>query len=220
MKTFERKLAQGISIIGHPLLMPSYIAIIIFHTDKYLKYAVGGNATWNLVALIFILTFMFPVSMMMILKFFKLIDDFELKEQKQRTLPYLITGIFYYFAYHLLSKFTIALVDFVLIGGAISVFLTLLINLKWKISAHMVGIGCFTGMMLMMNIRYMLVSYWLIIFSFFIAGIIGSARLKLKAHSPAQVYSGFIVGVLSLFLWVGAFFAYAYVAHFFMAKFR
>lgn len=68
------------------------------------------------------------------------------------------------------------------------------INLKWKISLHTLGMAGLTG------IVYQLIpqSHNDIIFMFFVCilltGILGSVRLKLKAHSPAQIYSAYIIG--------------------------
>jgi membrane-associated phospholipid phosphatase len=37
-------------------------------------------------------------------------------------------------------------------------------------------------------------------FSFFIAGVVGTARLVNADHSPAEVYGGFLIGAISLLL--------------------
>ncbi len=44
-----------------------------------------------------------------------------------------------------------------------------------------------------------------LVITLFIAGVVGTARMVLAAHSPAEIYAGFIVGILSQLL------AYAFV---------
>jgi membrane-associated phospholipid phosphatase len=58
---------------------------------------------------------------------------------------------------------------------------------------------------MMIGLSYFLETYYfgLIALSLVISGLVGFARLKLGAHTPAQVYAGFGLGmftILSLFL--------------------
>jgi len=87
-----------------------------------------------------------------------------------------------------------------LLGATFALVLTMLINLKWKISAHMVGIGGVIGAIIGLSMR-LFVDYRLIIMILIIvAGLIGSSRMLLNAHSPAQIYFGFGVGISSQLL--------------------
>jgi membrane-associated phospholipid phosphatase len=38
------------------------------------------------------------------------------------------------------------------------------------------------------------------LFFVFLAGLVGSSRLYLKAHQPMQVYGGFIIGIIAQFI--------------------
>jgi membrane-associated phospholipid phosphatase len=60
----------------------------------------------------------------------------------------------------------------------------------------MVGVGGITGAILAISYRLqsdIQLSFFSILL---IAGFVGYARLKLNAHTPAQVYTGFLVGFL------------------------
>jgi hypothetical protein len=73
---------------------------------------------------------------------------------------------------------------------------TLLITLKWKISAHMVGLGGIVGLIVSIDIfLHSNVLLYLILF-LFLSGIAGTSRLLLNCHSPAQIYSGFWLGFM------------------------
>lgn len=85
------------------------------------------------------------------------------------------------------------------------VLISLLVNYFEKISIHMLAMGGIFGTFagLAIGFHYDL---WLILFLLALAsGLTGFARLKLKAHTEAQVYSGFGLGVLvmlGLFLFI------------------
>jgi membrane-associated phospholipid phosphatase len=61
----------------------------------------------------------------------------------------------------------------------------------------MLGIGGIIGFVMIMSFEYQLNFNALLASLFLIAGLIGVARLSLNAHSPREVYVGFLVGVLS-----------------------
>jgi membrane-associated phospholipid phosphatase len=82
----------------------------------------------------------------------------------------------------------------VLISGIV-ILLTALINLKYKISAHMVGIGGLLGALISISsiIRFDMTAFYVLVI--LLAGVIGFSRLKLEEHKPSQVYAGFLLGL-------------------------
>lgn len=94
--------------------------------------------------------------------------------------------------------------------GLFVVYIATIITYFWKISLHMIGLGGLLAYILLLlfvrGLQYGLPSEIDILLSsvILLSGIVGSARLYLCAHTPAQVYVGYIVG----FLLVGV---YAYI---------
>lgn len=197
------RLSKFISYLFQPLLMPFYCISIIFSLNSFMVYNLSFKSRLLILSLIFIITFVLPVCTFLFLYFRKIISSIEMHDRKERTLPFLITSIYLYITFYLLQQFLLpAFVYLTLLGGIVSVLATLLINLFWKISAHMVGIGGLLGLIMGISFRYSLDFLALICILFFIAGLIGYARLYLSSHKPAQVYSGFLLGFLSLFFLV------------------
>ncbi|MDP3147173.1 hypothetical protein [Sediminibacterium sp.] len=127
----------------------------------------------------------------------KKIPNLMLSHQQDRTYPYFITTLFYFGLFYLLMDVNIwNSVKLFIIGGAISILLTTLINLKYKISAHMVGIGGALGVLISVSylIQFNMTPYY--IGTIIIAGVVGFARLFLKEHKPSQVYLGFLLGLV------------------------
>jgi membrane-associated phospholipid phosphatase len=89
-----------------------------------------------------------------------------------------------------------------LLGSGSLILICLAINFFTKISAHLAGAGGLTGAMTGISIRLNIDLVMLITIIILCSGLIGFARLKLNAHNPAQIYAGFICGmiVMTIFL--------------------
>jgi membrane-associated phospholipid phosphatase len=61
----------------------------------------------------------------------------------------------------------------------------------------MIGIGGFTGMLIAISQILGAPILSIIIISILIAGLLGSSRLVLNAHTPLQVYTGFLIGLFT-----------------------
>lgn len=71
--------------------------------------------------------------------------------------------------------------------------IVIIINLSWKISAHMVGIGIpYAAFIFLFQTEYFYV--------LLIPIIIGWARLALKVHTPIQVITGFLLGTIPTYI--------------------
>ena len=81
-----------------------------------------------------------------------------------------------------------------LLGAAASVVLAILINLKWKVSIHMIGIGGIVGMFFGMSSFLLIDLRFPILISLLVAGLIGTARMAMGSHKPPQLYVGFLIG--------------------------
>jgi membrane-associated phospholipid phosphatase len=122
-----------------------------------------------------------------------------MKSVKERRWPYLITAIFYLFTFFLLKEARLPdLIYRLQAGGILTVCMTALISLRWKISAHMAGIGGICALFMLSPIGTgsdgTLIATALILLS----GLIGSSRIYLKAHHAAQVFAGWLLGFSSV----------------------
>ncbi len=195
-----KKLANIFSFILHPLLMPTIGLFIIFSSKIYLSY-MPINEQKAIYLIVFINTFVFPISIIPFFIYKKLVKNFQLSNRKERILPLSITMLFYFFTYLILHKLIAPkIIQNFILGSFISIVLTLLINLKWKISAHMIGIGGIVGLILALSMKLIVDLQSIIIILLIISGILGSARLYLNEHEPMQVYSGFMLGVITILI--------------------
>lgn len=195
--------ANSISVIFHPLLMCSYGSIIFlfFLKGSIYDFMTPLKLKWVISAMIFSFTFLLPVMNIFILYKLRRINTFTLEDQKERTFPYILTSCFYFGLFYLFLDLNIwPSIKVLIFGGGLAVFLTAIVNLRYKISAHAVGIGGLIGSLMMISyvLKYNAVPEIAILF--LLAGIIGSSRLFLESHTPAQIYSGLFLGLLTQFL--------------------
>lgn len=191
----ERGLAKCISYLFHPLLMPTYGFILFFATRNYISTFVPFKVKVIIITITFFFTFVLPAINAFVLWKLGRIKSLEMETQKERLIPY-GSAVLYYIAL-LYLFYNTNFLDFfkmVVLGAACCIVLTLLINTKWKISAHTVGIGGVAGVILGVIYRFQIDLEFIFFITILIAGLVGYARLRLNAHTPSQVYTGFLMG--------------------------
>ena len=187
------------SYLFHPLLMPSILfGVLIFYIPEALQ-PMSGKIMFYVLILIFITTFIIPAFSLIGLKSSGTISGFRLIRRRERILPFTLITIFYGITTFLFySKIQVNnLLMSIFVGATIAVALLTLITIFMKISVHSMGAGCMVGYIFGFNRFYpgidmIIVLTIVVLFS----GAILSSRLYLKAHTPKEVYAGFILGLL------------------------
>lgn len=160
-------------------------------------FKVSEKLGFLIYAVVFLNTCLLPLFSTLLMKKFGLVSSMQVNHQGERNVPYLTSFIFFSSTWWLLSKAPLPpMVAQLMLGATIAVLLTGIINLKIKISAHMVAIGGLAGALLMLGINGLHDYTLWVILSFMLSGIMGWARLQLKAHSPFEIYSGFLLGMM------------------------
>ncbi|TXB64011.1 hypothetical protein FRY74_12220 [Vicingus serpentipes] len=189
------RIAKIISYCFQPLIMPSLGLLIFFNSNSYINFAIPKELKDAALTLVAMSTFVVPVIITLLLLNRGYISSLEMPTRKERILPYGFTIAFYFFTIYMLKQAPIPpLVFDFMIGGVASVICAFIINLKWKVSAHMTGIGGLLGALISTSIllEVDLISY--VILSIFVSGLIASSRLILNAHTPLQLIAGFFLG--------------------------
>ena len=81
-------------------------------------------------------------------------------------------------------------------GCTFVVLVATVITFFWRISLHTIGMGGIVGFFVEMIISHSFHQSMMVVFmiTVILAGLVGSARLYLGAHTSAQVYAGYAVG--------------------------
>lgn len=201
----NRKLASILSYAFHPLMMSTYLFALIVWLSPYNVLPVGFSPTGStvLVFLVWVTTFLIPTLSLFILKMSGSITSLTLKNREERITPIIYTTIMYGVTTYLFStKVELGATISILLGvSTLLIGLTGLITLVWKVSIHTLAIGGLIGMILAIN-QYTSIPGFTVVLAvlFVLAGLVASARLKLNAHTPTQIYTGFVLGVFVSFV--------------------
>ena len=198
-----KKPATLISIIFHPLLLPTFVFVLLGYLYPYFNTPYNSKFFLETVSFIFLCTFLFPSVAIYAMYKWGVISDVVLSEKHERPYPMGLTGLMYLvFGKVLFEKIGIddTFVHMVYFIGVLILFAAA-ITYFWKISAHALGVGGVCGFLVALNMQVldngMLTALMVV---FVISGLVMTARLVLKAHSQAQIYIGFLVGIVFGFL--------------------
>ncbi|MEA4985402.1 hypothetical protein SDC9_79247 [bioreactor metagenome] len=196
MKQFHKV----ISFVFQPLLMPTFGIIMLlftnlalFYTDIWKWFALGGT---------FLFTAILPATPILMMMRKGQIRDLYISKREQRTFPYLFSLLAYIF--WTIFMWRVLQVPFFIVamgvGSVLSIIIITLVNMKWKISAHLSGIGGLTGGVFAYCYVMAVNPVWLMILMLVISALTALSRIELKAHTPTQTLAGFTVGFLMVFL--------------------
>lgn len=188
--------AKIFSYVFHPLIIPTLGMMIIFNTNSYVNFAIAYELKKAVIVLVGLSTFIIPTLTTLLLQNRGYIKSVEMETTKERILPYGFTIIFYFFTIYMMLKAPIPPIIFnFMIGALVSVILAFIINLRWKISAHMIGMGGLTGALIAISFLLSVNLIPFIALAILISGLVASSRLILNAHDPLQLVSGFFLGI-------------------------
>ncbi len=193
--------ASVFSVLLSPMLMPTYGMIIAFQLSTYQILLTTDKLI--VIAVIAALTCVIPAVLFVVMKYFGILTDVHLNNRRERFLPYAIIIVCYVVA--ALYLFNINAPTWMwmfLFGAGVASLVSLVVNIVWKISAHMAGIGGIIGLLCKINnfgdgvFDLMPIICVVII----VAGILGTSRLAMERHTLWQVIAGVFNGFLCVYL--------------------
>lgn len=193
-------LAKIITYILNPLIMPFVGVLFLLYFDEY--YYLQTNPTQKLYILgfIFLVTFLLPFCAALLLKNMGQIGSLEMYNKEERKLPILVTAFIYTALFFMIARYNgFDRIRIFLLATTITLILAGFITSYYKISLHMLGIGGIVGLVAYMCTYSLFNLMPLLVFSVLFSGLVGVARIRLKAHTPAQVYGGFAFGFAVVF---------------------
>ena len=198
---FIAGVSNFLSTVLSPLMMPTYGVFLVLWVSVLCLLPYGTRVAVLLVCMG--ITCILPLIFLSVLRHFKLVKDLHVDLREQRLIPYLFTTLCYAVAaYYLYYCHSPQWFIMFMVGSALTVLVMALINLKWKISAHMAGIGGVVALIYQIHVQGLSAFdlFWLLCIIIIMAGMLGSARLVLKRHDLWQVLAGVVVGFLCVSL--------------------
>ena len=189
------KAAQIVSIVFHPLLLTTYLVLLLGRWMPAMLL-VRQEHLLTFVAFIFGITFVLPALNVMVFRQFGMIASWKMGTRQERILPfvfnsvvYLLIAILFIYKVHLSTSFAklMLVIAILAVAGTVCTFF-------FKVSIHSLGWAGLVGIVLPLNNAtngtLLLPTAVLIV----IAGVVMSARLKLNVHTPQEVMVGGLAG--------------------------
>ena len=193
------KFHKFISTILHPIVLPTlgvfiYFVFVSQSFEKRLQLIVLG--------LVFALTYVVPVLLLLFLRNFGFIKDFQVSTIKERRFPVIFMILLLYFLGNTIIQIpTIRNLGILFYGTSLSLIcIYILFSVKLKSSLHLVSMGNMIGFFLIMTNINSLSMLPIIILLILLSGILASSRLYLKAHTPVELLIGFSLGIVCQFI--------------------
>lgn len=196
-------ISNVLSAVFSPLLVPTYAYAIAMWTTRLSIIPERTRLMSSLI--VFGITAIIPFAVILFMIRKGLASGPALESRSDRPIPYSVTIICYLF-----TAFCLWLlphwIPMFFVAAAIAAFLGVIINIKWKISAHATSMGglCAAIVYIGATSQFTVVFLPWLCGIILISGAVCSARLFLRRHTPAQVYAGwclgFIVTSICLFL--------------------
>ncbi len=205
-----RFLAQTISWVLMPILMPIYALILVeFIPSEPIDLAAGDSLylmpLQNKIVLI-IYYFMFsvvaPGLLYLLLKNMKVITTLEMDDKRERRIPLVIMSISCLFLFYLLSSNQLHLPKYMYglcLSGAVIISIFTIVNNYFKVSLHATGVGIFTGFLLAYFSEQLFFNIWILALGFIVSGIVLSSRIFLEKHTPKELLVGYVFSFLITF---------------------
>ncbi len=195
----ERLAAHIVSDIFSPLLIPTYTMMVALWLTMmcYLPLIVRLKVLAGIFAISALIPFVFILAMLRMGK----VTDMGIRVRQHRPLPYLVAMLCYVGAAIYLATMRAPIwLPVSYIGAAAVTLCTLLINFRWKISAHTGAAGAFAAGIYWLAYQGLLFNllFW-VCGAFLAVGLLGWARLSLERHTTWQVFAGAMLGFVVMF---------------------
>jgi membrane-associated phospholipid phosphatase len=197
------RIANFLSILFHPLWVPVYLFVALMRFDRYALFLVGKDFQKLFLPLLLI-NAIAPAFSIWLLAKGGYISSVRVENRRERFVPILLV-LFYYGGTYALIRITGQsvpwLIPSLMLALIASLVAALSLNFILKISLHMLALGGAFGVVLAIQAQHRFGPIAIAAAIGLLAGLVGWARLKLNAHSPREVYAGFLVGaVFSYFI--------------------
>lgn len=187
------KLAKVISIVFHPVLVPTLGLILLFNSGFYFSM-LSWEVKRFVLLVVFLCTCILPLLLVAIMALNSTFD-ISMPRSRDRILPLLSSSVFYYLGFILLSRLrTFHELRLFLLASILVIVVVLIVSFRWKISNHMAAIGGLAGCVFALSFRAGLNPVYSILLVVLCSGLIGTARLLLNKHNIWQLIAGYGLG--------------------------
>ncbi len=181
--------ARVISAIFTPFSIP-FLAFLILFLFSYLRIM---PIQYKLIVLgvVYCFTILMPTLTIFLFRKINGFSPEDLGERKRRFMPFLLTITSYVFCLVMMHRLNIPwYMTGIILAALIMMVICIVVNLKWKLSEHMAGVGAIVGGLVSFSALFGYNPVWWLCLFILIAGVLGTARIILQHHTLGEVLVG------------------------------
>jgi len=218
-----RFLGEAISVVSHPMLGATYLLVLLLLVNPYLFGVNGIGERLPLLALVLGSSVLIPGLVILMMVGLEMLPSIRMPEREQRTIPLIAVGMLYLGLFAFCRKAPEVPVAYTaLVLGCVSgLFAAFFANLFTKISLHAVGMGGLVAGVIVVSelLAYDRLAILLpgsmkvtvsllavLVATILAAGLVGTVRLWLQAHTLEDILGGYVVGFVAMGLSVYLYF--------------
>jgi len=189
-----KKIAPFVSILFHPMLMPTLGLLLLLNSGTYISLLDPAAKR----AILFVMalgTLFFPLMMMPILYYRNLITSIQNGSREERLISQIIILILYIitFVYFVRLPLSRVIHSYVL-ATALTLAVVILLGIWFRISLHTAALGGVAGLIIALIFLYETPLQGMLMIAVLAAGLTASSRLALGVCHSGEVYAGYLVG--------------------------
>lgn len=199
---FIRFIAHVFSYVLHPLFVPLYVICFLVYIHPLAFVGFSSSEKIKTIFIVALNLVFFPLFSVLLLKALGFIESIFLRTQKDRIIPYIACGIFFFWAYTVFKEQHRypAILNIYALGIFLSSAIALITNIYLKVSMHAIGMGGWLALFLLMSYNDGMMMSWPLALVILLTGIVSTSRMIINAHRPKEIYIGLLIGVVSQFV--------------------
>lgn len=187
------------SYLFHPVFVPVYVSLFLVYIHPAAFSGFSDAEKKQTILIILLNLVFFPLITVLLLRAVGFIESIYLRTQKDRIIPYIASGTFFFWCYLVFKQqpqYPLILTSFVL-GIFLASSVALIANIYFKISMHAIGMGSWLGVFFIILKNNDMLMTWPLCIVLLITGLVCSARILISSHQQKDIYMGLFVGIIT-----------------------
>ena len=194
--------ANILSYLFHPIFIPLYAVLFLVYVHPSYFAGLSDSIKFRTILILIQNAIFYPLFCILLLKGVGFINSVFLLTQQDRIIPYIASGIFFFWAFLVFKQQPIypRILPAFMLGVFLASSAALIANIYLKISMHAIGLGGWLGLFLVIAATNTMLMTWPLAGVLLITGMVCTSRLLISDHTPGEIYSGLAMGILSQFV--------------------
>jgi hypothetical protein len=196
---FAKAIGHLVSYVFHPLFIPTYVScfLLFIHPFVFAGYS-EKMKIFRLANVVLCTAFLPAFSVFLMWRLKLVISTVQLKTQRERIIPYVITMFLYFWCWYVFKNVdSPPEMQLFLLGAFLALCAAWMLNIPMRVSMHSTAMGAVVSFFLILAFRDPTFNGIYLSIAILVAGLVCTARLLVSNHTYTEIYLGLFAGFLS-----------------------